>query len=184
MPKYAGLVVCLVLAGRIMALADYVSFESNNFEEQRIIHWTGVLESVDGEGLAHFWYYNHGHKQTFTIHRSRLYSVEFNNSNTVNRKFPETRADLTTRLARRMAERVIELEVGCLQDIDQDDANCLKATKGERILGVSGSLVSLVEGKVRLRLRSSRGKEQCTPPDTRDVELDASELVTWMDSRQ
>lgn len=98
--KLLALFALLIAMGSPVA-ADILKIETNNWNRRVPLIWTAKLTSLDRQtGLARFEFVNRGERETLDIHFTRIYSVTFDDQETVNKPFPPTRRNLATPLGR------------------------------------------------------------------------------------
>jgi len=108
--KYISFAILIIAASCQLSNADIVKIETNTWRDSSPFIWTCQLQRIDEDGVAHFIYVNRGQEIDFDIHVTRIYSLEINDAIIVNRDFPPTRQNLSTRLPTNPnSRRVIEL---------------------------------------------------------------------------
>lgn len=82
-----------------VAAADIVKMETNDWNNQRTLIWSGTLRKVDpATQVACFSFKNGSQIEEFQVHITRIYSLTLDNQDRVNKPFPATQQDLKTPL--------------------------------------------------------------------------------------
>lgn len=158
---------------------DVVKFESNDWSSRRPMIWTAALDDVDKEGVLHFSYRDEGGTRIpFEVHKTRIYSIRFNDSDSVHRPFPATRADLREPLPTRRKRRKIEIDRTVLDVVENGE--CILAWEGADRLGVLGDFESMSEGTATLVVLLNAREAECRPPDDQKIEVSRDDLKAWV----
>ena len=110
MKKIALAITFFILCSAV-SHADVIKFETNGWTVRKPMTWTARLLSLDSAtGIITFVYIDRDQPVDLKIHVNRIYSLEFNTDDRVDRAFPSTRQQLTMPLdANPDSERLIQL---------------------------------------------------------------------------
>jgi hypothetical protein len=157
------------------ASADIIRMETNTWEDRRPLTWSGTLLRIDlATQIAHFSYRNGSELQLFSVHVTRIYSLEIDNQNRVNRSFPRTRMVLSEPLPTNLRARtVIELSNENFVGANIPQNVHIRPDRDGQILYLSGTILEATIGDVQLKVRAS-GENSST------FTIDRSDLLKWI----
>lgn len=141
------------------AMSDVLKVETNNWDLRRELVWTAKLLTLNREtGIAEFVYVNMGTEEKIRVHFSRIYSITFDNDQTVNKTFPSTRADLTRPLGNipRSRERILLENDGFLEI--PHGVKVVPNRDAEKYT-LKGGIVSLTTKELNVEALAERGEE-------------------------
>ena len=157
------------------ALGDIVFIETNNWNLRSKLIWSGTLQKIDTKTqIAHFTYQNNSKEEEFKVHVTRIYSLQIDNQNRVNRPFPPTRENLETPLdTNPHSIRTIELSnqnsVG--QRIPEEVV--VRPDRVSLILYLNGDVKTVNLPQIILKVRNDKG-------DMSEFEIQRSDLLKWV----
>lgn len=156
--KLLGLTLGLIISASA-AVSDVLKIETNNWDLRRELIWTAKLSTLDRDtGIATFVYSNKGETSEILVHFSRIYSITFDNDQTVNKPFPKTRADLTTPLGSipRSRERILLENDGFL---DIPNGVRIVPDRNAEMYTLKGGIVSLAAEELNIEASVGQGEE-------------------------